>query len=100
MGAIPHSRLTLGLLPYEAATLVGTAILPTLVYGINSTLVFMTLRLLWRGRTADTGKHTLLMTGYIALICALSTAYWVLNCVVETVSLVDVIRLLLVSNNP
>ena len=50
-----------------AATFVGTAILPTLVYGINSTLIFITLHLLWRDRTADTRKRTLLMTSYIVL---------------------------------
>ena len=78
---------------YEVATLFGTAILPTLVYGINSTLIFIILRLQWKGRTADTRKRTIMMTGYIALICALSTANWVLSCAGQALSLVEVVLL-------
>ena len=81
-GLTPHFLL------YEVANLVGTTILPSLVYGINSTLVFMILRLLWKGRKTDTRKRTLLMTSYIALICALSTVHWVLSCVNALSSLV------------
>ena len=80
--------------PHQIAMLVGTAILPSFVYGINSTLVFMTLRLPWKGRTADTRKLTLLMTTYVALLCALCTAHLVLSCALEAHSLVEVIRLL------
>ena len=90
------NELTPGLLIYEVAILVGTTILPSLVYGINSTLVFMTFRLLWRGRTADTRKRTLLMATYITLICALSTAHWVLSCVNALSSLV----ILALDHNP
>ena len=72
---------------YKIATLVGSAILPSLVYGINSALVIMILRLLWKGRTADTRNRTLLMTTYIALICAVCTAHWVLSCAGEALSL-------------
>ena len=89
-------ELTPHFLLYEVANLVGTTILPSIVYGINSTLVFMTLRLLWRGRTTDTRKRTLLMTGYIALICALSTAHLVLSCVDALSSLV----IIGLDNNP
>ena len=72
--------------------LVGTAILHTLVYGINSTLVFITLRLLWKGRTADTRKRTLLMTCYVAFLCVLCTAHWALSCIAEALSLVESIE--------
>jgi len=82
---------------YEVAILVGTVILPSLVYGINATLIFLTLRLLWKGRTADTRKRTLLMTTYAVLICALCTAHWVLSCVGEALSLIDIT---LPSNKP
>jgi hypothetical protein len=75
---------------YNVATLVGTAILPSLVYGINTTLIFLILRLLWEGRAADTRKRTLLMTTYVVLVCALCTAHWVLNCVGEALSLVEI----------
>jgi len=85
------SGLDPGFLHYEVATLFGTAVLPTLVYGINSTLIFVILCLLWKGRTADTRKRTIVMTGYIALICALSTAHWMLSCVGAGLSLVEVI---------
>ena len=74
---------------FVASGLVGTAVLPSLVYGINSTLVFITLRLLWKGRTADTRKRTLQMTCYIAFICVLCTAHWVLSCVAEALALVQ-----------
>jgi len=60
---------------YTVANLVGTAILPSLVYGINATLIFLILRLLWKGRTAETRKPTLLMTIYIVLLCTLCTAH-------------------------
>jgi hypothetical protein len=72
------------------AILVGTAILPSLVYGINATLIFLILRLLWKGQTADTRKRTHLMTTYLALLCTLCTAHWVLSCVVEALSLVGI----------
>ena len=68
---------------YEIATFVGTAILPT--------------RLRRRGRRAVTRKHTLLITTYVALICALCTVHWVLGCIEETLSLAEVI---LLSDNP
>jgi len=80
---------------YKVATFFGTAILPTLVYGINSTLIFMTLRLLWGGQRAGTRK--LLMTSYVGFLCALCTAHWALSCIVEALELVEVI---LLSNNP
>jgi len=75
--------------PYAFAYLAGTAILPSLVYGINSTLVFMTLGLLWKGRRTDTQKRTLIMTGYVVLICALSTAHLVLSCITEVIFQID-----------
>jgi hypothetical protein len=75
---------------YTVANLVGTAILPSLVYGINATLIFLIFRLLWKGRTADTQKRTLLMTTYVVLICALCTAHWVLSCVGEALSLIEI----------
>ena len=72
--------------------LVGTAILPGLVYGINSTLIFITLRLLWKGRTADTRKRALLMMCYIAFVCILCTVHWALSCISETLSLIEFVE--------
>lgn len=81
----PVANLNEPLLP----SLIGTAILPTLVYGVNLTLVFITLRLMWKGRTADTQMRTLLMACYIAFLCVPCTAHWALSCVSEVFSLVD-----------
>jgi hypothetical protein len=75
---------------YTVTNLVGTAILPSLVYGINATLIFLILRLLWKGRTADTRNRTLLMTSYVVLLCGLCTAHWVLSCTEEALSLVEI----------
>jgi len=80
-------------LPDQVASLVGTTILPSLVYGINSILVFMTLGLLWKGRTTNNRKRSLLMTNYISLIFVLCTAHWVLSCVAEGISLVEIVGL-------
>ena len=84
----PSSPMT-DLTSIKVAILVGTTVLPSLVYGINLTLIVMILHLLWKGRTADTRKHTLLVTTYVALLCALCAAHWVLSWVGEAISLVQ-----------
>lgn len=46
---IPMSTAAYYSAPQEAAVLIGTAILPSLLYGVNSTLALMTICLLWKG---------------------------------------------------
>jgi len=78
----------------HVAFLIGSVILPTVIYGINATLVVMTLGLLWKDQMKNPRKRRLgFMFGHIVLVSALSTAHWVLICIEEGFSLAMLARL-------
>ena len=69
----------------------GTVILPSLAYGVNMTLVSLTLGPLWRRRKARGSKLPTFMTAHIVLIPALCTVHWIISCIEEHNTLIGLL---------
>ena len=66
------------------AGFIGSSILPCVVYGINSTLFFMTANILWKRRKAKEGRiKTTVMATYLFLLFALTTMHLVADAIIE-----------------
>jgi hypothetical protein len=61
----------------------GATVFPSILYGVNSSLAFMSLRLLWRQipRTKATSRRNRIIIGYIIALHLLCTTYFVGSCI-------------------
>ena len=75
------------------ASIFGTVILPSLVYGVNMTLISLILGPLWKRRKPGSGKRPILMTAHIVHITALCTVHWIISCIGESNSLIALVDL-------
>ena len=75
------------------ASVFGIVILPSLAYGVNMTLVSLSLGPLWKRRKTNSSQRTTLMTVYIVHISALCTLHWIISCIEESNSLIALVDL-------
>jgi len=75
------------------ASVFGTVILPSLAYGVNMTVVSLSLGPLWKRRKTDSSKRTILMTVNIVHISVLCTLQWIISCIEESNSLITLVDL-------
>ena len=72
----------------------GILILPSLTYGVNMTLVSLTLSPLWKRRKADSSStRATLKTIYFVQISVLCTLLWIISCIEESNSLIALVDL-------
>ena len=79
-------------LPHPFAWYIGSTVLPSVVYGINTSLIFMTLWHFWRNREHTTGTRNLIFAGYTTLLYALVTINLITSCGQEGTLMVSLIQ--------